>query len=404
VNLDGVPDFVVGDPGRSELPQFWILSGKDGSVLHHITLADAGPSVYARIDGGVDVDGDGTPDILIATQPYGRTKSGALHLISGKTGQLFRTIRAHGMSNPRGDWAHFVSDFDHDGTPDVGALQPRTGERQASLSLFSGKTGDLLTELVVESGCVTKKGDDDCESAQNGFIEQESVGGFIEAGDVDHDGTMDFAVSIDGCRASPAFVTLCSGAKKTVIWKHQSFACCGSYAALAVVGDLDRDGERELAVSFHDIVDVVSGMSGVTRFEFSSDETIDIEKGFGWALAPLGDIDGDHVPDLAIAETEAGTWCGAIRAMSGKDGSRLWSSNGCATGEVYHLGYQLAALGDVDGDGISDLVAGSWEGSSGEEGIARVISGKNGKPIFELTRRRDDIVVTRKTSNRAEAR
>jgi hypothetical protein len=396
VNLDGVPDFLVGETSQG-LPDFWILSGKDGSVLHHFRVALDDAPVGVRVDGGVDLDGDGVPDLLIATQPFGRNTKGALHLVSGNTARELRKIDVHGIAGPRGEWAHFVSDFDHDGTPDVGALRPRSGTRQSVLTIYSGKTGAVLTDIVIESGCVPNSDDDDCEPRDNGFIETEAVGGFLEADDVDGDGTKDFAVVIDGCRSSPGFVSLYSGATKRLIWKHQSWKCCGSFASICVVGDLDRDGSREIAVGFPDIVDVVSGMSGVMRFEFSSDEVSDSAKEFGWSVASLGDVNADGVPDLAVAESDASVFCGAVHAYSGKDGSRLWSLKGCAD-EAWHLGYSLASIGDVDGDGVTDLIAGTWEGSSGEPGLARVISGKRGTVIYDIKRPSDAVVVERKST------
>src|SRR5262245_49518994 len=89
IDLDGTPDIVVGENGFG-LPEFWIVSGKDGSTLRHFKLG-VDTSVGARVEGGVDVDGDGVPDLLIAAQPYGRNTTGTLHLVSGKTCRVLRT-------------------------------------------------------------------------------------------------------------------------------------------------------------------------------------------------------------------------------------------------------------------------------------------------------------------------
>ena len=150
VNGDGVPDLVLGDPGWAQEnipPAFWIVSGKDDGVLRRITLTQEKNSLFL-VDGGVDLDGDGVPDLMIATHPMNNAGKdrGGLYLISGKSGATLHRTAITG-SWGRGDWAHFVTDVDHDGVSDVGVLHLDSSTKGALFSIYSGRSGKSRTWL-----------------------------------------------------------------------------------------------------------------------------------------------------------------------------------------------------------------------------------------------------------------
>lgn len=141
---------------------------------------------------------------------------------------------------------------------------------------------------------------------------------------------------------------------------------CG--AALAVLGDVDGDGRADFAVGSPAapliLPDGSSQPAGRVRWYSGASGLILRETGaaapferFGAALCALGDLDGDGLPELAIGAPLAEQARGRIEVRRGADGGLLWSCLGAAPGET--LGAALAAAGDLDGDGRSELVAGA---------------------------------------------
>jgi hypothetical protein len=100
---------------------------------------------------------------------------------------------------------------------------------------------------------------------------------------------------------------------------------------------------------------------------------------FGRSLARIGDVDGDGRDDLAVGAQLAmvGTFinAGKVFVLSGLDGSTLLSMSGPTPGA--QLGYTVAGPGDVTGDGIPDVLAGSWYLEQ-----ARLYSGADGSLVY----------------------
>jgi hypothetical protein len=98
---------------------------------------------------------------------------------------------------------------------------------------------------------------------------------------------------------------------------------------------------------------------------------------FGWVARAIGDVDKDGVTDFVTSAPFTGDRArpaGRIYVYSSKSGQLLWKADGVA-GE--RLGITAEAAGDVDADGIPDLVA-----TGG--GAAVVYSGNDGRVIRTL--------------------
>lgn len=106
---------------------------------------------------------------------------------------------------------------------------------------------------------------------------------------------------------------------------------------------------------------------------------------FALNLSPADDLNGDGIADLLVGapnDNIGGSDAGAMIALSGVDGSLLWQVNGSGAGDS--LGFQVAGLGDLDGDGIGDAVGGA-RFANGGLGEAIVVSGATGTTLYTVS-------------------
>jgi hypothetical protein len=101
---------------------------------------------------------------------------------------------------------------------------------------------------------------------------------------------------------------------------------------------------------------------------------------FGWIARNIGDVDGDGVPDVvtsAPTNGAAGKGAGRVYVYSTKGGQLLWKADGAPGAQ---LGIGIEAAGDTNKDGVPDVVA-----SAPGAGKAFVYSGRDGRVLLTLT-------------------
>jgi len=140
-------------------------------------------------------------------------------------------------------------------------------------------------------------------------------------------------------------------------------------ASVSGAGDVNHDGFDDVIVGAWGTVPagsfsstgaayVYSGATGQQLFQFSGSAGNDFQ---GWAVSDAGDIDGDGFADVMVgaigADPNGVTDAGSVIVYSGRLGNQLMSFHGAAISDTF--GYSLANAGDVDLDGVPDLIIGA---------------------------------------------
>ena len=154
------------------------------------------------------------------------------------------------------------------------------------------------------------------------------------------------------------------------------------------VGDLDGDGLGDGAIT-----KIGAAQNRGRVFLVSSDGT-EIRRftgstpgdNLGHSVAGVGDADGDGVSDVvAGAPVLTGVRPGLVTLYSGATGDVLWTVQGEAVGDRF--GWVVAGPGDVDGDGRGDVIVGApqHDQPSNNCGKAYVYSGATGELLHSWT-------------------
>jgi len=212
------------------------------------------------------------------------------------------------------------------------------------------------------------------------------LGGALAAGDVDGDGSDELVLGAglagDAGQGAAYLLTgpVAGGDLGAAVRLDGSAAGDHVAAALAVLGDQDGGGYGAVVVGAADADlggGAGSGGAYVLGGPLSAGGDVadlaqallvgeDVGDGAGTSLAALADLDGDGWPDLALGAPLAdpsGSRTGAVYLLSGARSGTvdLWGADGRWLGEDAgdQAGAALADAGDVDGDGLTDVILGA---------------------------------------------
>jgi Ca2+-binding RTX toxin-like protein len=398
INGDGIDDLIVGarnaDPSGLSSGASYVVFGSAAGFPANIDLnaldgtngfqisgrAASDQSGWAVASAG-DVNGDGVDDLIIgALRGYGNVLySGASYVVFGKDtatlGDFAADFDLSTLDGTNGfrisgvaanDWSGFsvasAGDVNGDGVDDVIVGAPRATPN----GLYSGASYVVFGRDTATLGAFAADIDLSALDGTNGFQLNGATGvqsGFsvASAGDVNSDGVDDLII---GAHRRDSY----RGASYVVFGKDTAVA--GTFAA-----NIELDA-----------------LNGTDGFRIDGAATGDTS---GISVASAGDVNGDGVDDLIIGATYAATYAGSSYVVFGKntavggaftaslnlgalDGSNGFKITGVWGGD--YSGWSVTSAGDVNGDGIGDLVVGApFADPNGASmaGSSYVVFGKN---------------------------
>ncbi|HKA37226.1 MAG TPA: FG-GAP-like repeat-containing protein [Thermoanaerobaculia bacterium] len=356
VDGDRVNDVVTSAPtkdiGGARAGRVYAYSGKTGKLLWS---ADGTPGdrLGLGIEGAGDVNRDGVPDVIASAPDAGKA-----YVYSGRDGRILLTLTAEDKGDSFGRHVSGAGDVNGDGHADVivGAPGNNAGGKGAGRAyVYSGKDGRLILTLTGE-----REGDA-FGSTVAGFSDGKRMLLLVGAPNAGPRKTGRVYV-YDALSAKPKFV----------VESDEKGSALGQMF-VSVPGDLDGDGFPDIYASdwSHNAkgnstgrVYLHSGSTGRLLRTLTGETA---GEGFGIGTAGAGDVNGDGFDDLIIGSWQfagAAPSGGRAALFSGKDGSVLKTYTCKVPGDTF--GFDAVGIGDVDGDGVIDLlVTSAWSGIHG---------------------------------------
>ena len=331
---DGVRELAVGAPDAGDVSNavYGVWMWRNGTMRSFVKWAGGMLPVtgwFGRaVACGFDLDGDGGEDVLVGSPVRSSFAGGVAAVwLSGARGVLRMAWVAPSASAPVADDEYGISVW------------------------VGGGSGGGMWEVVVGG---------DGRSGYVGAVWVMSVNGTS--------GAVGATVLVGGGSALPSSVVLQSGDRFGI--------------AVAGVGDLDCDGGVDLAVGAYarssnagSVIVLLRGGGGavVAAVEVAppSGVTPAGSQWFGTAVAGLGDMWGDGVGDMAVGADgdPQDVWVVELSRSGAATGRRVRVAGGSLPGGASPSGAQfgvgVAGWGDVEGDGVVDLVVGAYQGRGG---------------------------------------
>jgi outer membrane protein assembly factor BamB len=327
INNDGAPDVVCSKYYSDDGDELFALSGKDGKKLW---AANDCLGIWGThgLDTVEDLNGDGIREVIMGT-PGGVSEGRSFYLKSGKDGTTIFTYSTY--SGPNAGWVYGVA-----GTGDVN----KNGKKDLLAAAGGQSSNPSGTVFCFDGGSTS----DAVDIIWTFRPPRDGAQCVTSIGDVTGDGIPE-AVAGAGGNGYDNKVYGLNGTNGAEIWQYDTG---NSVSDVVNLGDVNGDGYDDVAAtSWANIVVGLSGKDGAHLWTNNIGYV-------GMDLERLPDVNGDKCDDVV-----AGSWSSSLICVSGKDGNTIWSKPVAA--DVW----SVDVLEDVDGDKLWEAVGGSLGSGSG---------------------------------------
>lgn len=370
IDQDGYDDILIGAYTIGSLRdtgEVYVFSGLTGDTIYKFTSAQAGDAFGMAVSYAGDVNNDGFPDIIVGA-PYPSPLGGKVYVFSGATGDTL-----HVFSNSEdsavfgfGESVSTAGDLNNDGYDDV--IVGRTASDSLGLGtvyVFSGKTGDTLRLFT-------------------GMVENDYIGTSVSfVGDMNADGYEDYIVGApfaDGISTNNGKAYVFSSETGDALYTFEGEAGGNVFGfSVSWAGDVNNDGINDFVIGAPGYgadgtefgrAYVFSGQTGDTLHIYTGNDFFEF---LGNSVSGAGDVDKDGYDDIIIGARYAALGIGRAYVFSGQTGDTLFVFTGETFGDA--MGVSVSNVGDVNNDGVSDMIVGASSYGALDHGKVYVFSG-----------------------------
>ncbi len=409
VNGDGYDDVIVGSYGYSNYTGrayiYYGGSSMDDAADVTFTGENEEDKFGISVSSAGDVNNDGFGDIIVGGYAHNSEEGRAYIYYGGSSmnNAVDVTITGEGRGDKFGYSVSTAGDVNGDDKDDVIVGAPSVYNSAGRAYIFYGgslsSSIDAVSADVIISGGVTNSalgcsvsnaGDvngDDIDDVVVGAYTYSNGNGrvFIFYGDGSLSGTLD-------------------DADADIIINAENN---GDYLGISVstVGDVNGDGYDDIIAGANsysnyngrayilyggaDLDESIGAGDVDVKFDVPSEDNY-----FGCSVSSIGDVNDDDIDDIIVGAHGHSTYKGRVYIFYG--GSDMDNSaDVIITGEklAHHLGWSASSAGDINNDGINDIIIGAY-GYSNSTGRAYIFYG--GSLSSTIIASSADIIITGK--------
>ncbi|MBM4367131.1 MAG: VCBS repeat-containing protein, partial [Deltaproteobacteria bacterium] len=313
------------------------------------------------VEAAGDVNNDGYDDLAVGAYGYS-SSTGRVYVFHGSASGV-STTAATTLDGPASS-AYFgaatrgAGDVNGDGYDDLIVGAYGYSSSAGAAYVYYGSSSGITTSGAVTVSSISGAGTEfgRCVSG---------------AGDVNNDGYDDVVIGADKYSTDIGRVYVLHGGAGSLDTTADTTIGGGSTSyfgfACDSAGDVDNDGYDDIVVGaygyssnkgrayvFHGSS---SGVSGTATSTFTGGAS---SYYLGYDVAGLGDVNGDGYDDVAIGMHGYVSYTGRVRVYHGGASGADTTVDADLTGSTagYYFGFGIDGAGDVDGDGYNDVIVG----------------------------------------------